>query len=328
MKTIALLVTRECYLSGITGPIDLFNIANQHWQYHTEDATEPLFQWRLLSLDGEAVTSSCGIRLAVDRPLDDSDYDAILVPGLHYRNEAGFRVLLSEMQVLIPWLLTQHQNNALLAATCTGTFVLADTGLLNGRHATTTWWLSRLFRHLYPAVLLQDDRMIVEDSGLICAGAVTSYLNLALHLVEKFAGQAIAAQCARLMLIDSKQLSQAPFANLQVGWQHQDDVVSQAQSWMQRNLHRELNLEDIANSISVSSRTLIRRFKEAAGQTPLAFLQSLRVEAAKRLLENTDLSLEMIVEKVGYSDVSSFRRLFSRTTQLTPREYRSRFGTR
>jgi transcriptional regulator GlxA family with amidase domain len=170
--------------------------------------------------------------------------------------------------------------------------------------------------------------MIVEDSGLICAGAVTSYLNLALHLVEKFAGPAIAAQCARLMLIDSKQLSQAPFASLQAGWQHQDDIVSQAQSWMQRNLHCELNLDDIASSIPVSPRTLIRRFKEAAGQTPLAFLQSMRVEAAKRLLENTDLSLEMIVEKVGYSDVSSFRRLFSRTTQLTPREYRSRFGAR
>jgi transcriptional regulator GlxA family with amidase domain len=262
----------------------------------------------------------------VDGALGDENYQAIVIPSIHYDGEKEFLDFLSSQETLYAWIRTQEKKQCVLAATCTGTFILANAGVLNNRTITTTWWLSGLFKHLYPQLALQEERILIEDNRIITGGAANSYINLAFHLAEKFAGISIASQCSRLMLIDSKQSSQAAFSNLQGRWKHQDDMVSNAQRWIDKHHHQELSLKDIAGYISTTQRTLSRRFNAAIGMSPLAYLQLVRVDAAKRLLENTGLNLEAIVEKIGYQDVSSFRRLFSRTTHLTPQEYRRQFS--
>lgn len=328
MKSIAFVATNNCYMSCISGVIDALAITNQHWQYHNKDATDPLFRWEILSLDGEDVRSGNGLTLNVDRRLSDIDqtFDTVIAPALNYPDEAQFLNDLESLDPLIPWLHKQQQQGAVLAAACSGTFLLARGGFLQGRVATTTWWLAQLFNHLYPDITLREDQILVEDDGIICAGAVNSYQNLALHLIEKFAGYAVAAQCARLMLIDSSQISQAPFANTQGRWRHSDELVLKAQTWIERNYYKEISLDDIADNIATSSRTLSRRFNSAMGMSPVNYLQKVRIEAAKRLLENSGMHLEAIIERVGYHDVSSFRRLFMRITNTTPHEYRKRFS--
>ncbi|MFQ5617299.1 MAG: GlxA family transcriptional regulator [Anaerolineales bacterium] len=321
------LVFDDCYASGVTGPIDVFHIANQLWVHH-HGAGEPLFRWRLVSPDGASVRTSTGLRLEVDGSLEDgSGADAVWVPGSHYESDEQMLALIERLRRSVhQWLQQQYEEGAVLAANCNGAFLLAATGLLENRRSTTSWWLARLFREQYPNVDLRPRELITEDDRLLCAGAVTAHLNLALRLVERYAGQHLALLCARTMLIDANRMSQAPYMMLQTHLKHADDLVLQAQSWMQDHLQQTFNLHDIAGELNVSQRTFIRRFKRATGETPIGYLQNLRIETAKRLLESTVLSLEEIIARVGYTDTSSFRRLFKRQTQLSPREYRKQFS--
>jgi transcriptional regulator GlxA family with amidase domain len=242
----------------------------------------------------------------------------------------AFLESLEGFRALWPALRRQHERGALIAANCSATFLLAETGLLDHRAATTSWWLTRAFRQRYPLVDLRSNETVTEQDGLLCSGAATAYLSLALRLVEKFAGPGIAAATAKTMLIDTNQLSQAPYKvlTMQNNLPHADQLVQQAQRWMERRLRQPFTLGDLAGELGVSERTLIRRFKQALGSTPVGHLQTLRIEFAKSLLETTVLTVDAVSERVGYIDPSSFRRLFKRETGLAPREYHQRFARR
>jgi transcriptional regulator GlxA family with amidase domain len=204
--------------------------------------------------------------------------------------------------------------------------LLARTGLLDSRRATTSWWLERTFRATFPRVQLHADELVTQDRRLWCGGAYTAYLNLGLRLVEELASPAVARACARIMLIDANRAFQTPYTVLQTHVGHSDDLVWRAQTWMQARLKNGFSTRAVAEALQVTERTLIRHFKQTLGEPPGRYLQRLRVEAARWLLEATDLSLEQIIERVGYADVSSFRRLFERETRLSPREYRHRLA--
>lgn len=324
MLRAAILAFDGCYSSSLGGFADILQVANSHLRQQQGEAAR-MIEWQFVSFSGPAVTTSTGLRFEA-RPVDAREtYDLIFVPSLHYPGRTEFDAILSKQREACAWLRAQWKAGAWIAANCTGTFILAQTGLLDGRLATTTWWLGDQFRRRFPRVDLQLDPVVTEVDRLICAGASASYLLQAIRVIERFAGPVIASQCAKSMLIDVSQTKQTPYLPLLSERAHTDSMVHRAQHWLQKNMKRELRMSEMAQEIGVSERTLIRRFNAALGQSPLNYLQSLRIDAARGLLEGSDLSVERVAEQVGYSDTSSFSRLFRHKVGLSPGAYRGRF---
>jgi transcriptional regulator GlxA family with amidase domain len=326
MRSVAILAFDDCLASSVTAVTDVLTIANQLWQRRNPEAAE-LFSCKLVSADGRPVTTSCGIRMEVDGGPPRKPADVVFVPGLHYRNDGS---LMSRVGAIASanrsWLLRHDRSGAWLATGCSGAFVFARLGLLDGKRATTSWWLAEFFRQQFPDVELQTEELVVRDGRMLSAGPANAHFNLALRIVEESVGRALARATAKVMLIDANRHSQLPYVVLRSELKHGDELVERAQGWMREHMRAGFSMREVARAVGTSPRNLIRRFKQAEGRTPLDYLQELRVETAKQLLETTKLDLDRIVERVGYRDASSFRRLFREQTTLSPREYRRRFA--
>lgn len=327
-RLVALLAYEDCQGSAISSLIEAFDIANLYATRGDPDAA-PLFRWVVVSSDGTPVHAMGGVRIKVDAaPSDVMEPDLIFIPGLHF--SGNLPRFLDQVRQLAErcgtWLRTQHDGGRLIAASCAGSFVLAEAGLLDGRRATTSWWLGRVFRTRYSKVDFCEGELVVRDDRIVSSGAFTACLDLALQLIEHFGGCALALSCAKVMLIHAKQDSQFTYMTLQARAQHHDELVLKAQSHIRSNLRLDLSVDNLAKALCVSSRTLNRRFHETLGCSPMQYIQEVRVESAKRLLETTDLSFDEIVRRVGHDDTSSFRRVFERTTQVSPMKYRQMFS--
>lgn len=321
----ALLALEGCYVSSLGGFADVLQVANAHLRKQQGNRSAERFDWRFVAAEGRPVNCSNGLSITTE-PLDAVDrFDLVFIPSLYYGGLRSFTRLLAAQRGLHPWLTRQWEQGAWLAANCTGTFVLADTGLLDGRSATTTWWLERQFRERYPRVDLQLQPVLTEGDRLLCAGASASYLLQAVKVIERFAGTAIAAQSAKTMLIDVSQTQQTPYLPLLADTSHDDALVQRAQHWLQNHLAAPLRMAELAEHLAVSERTLIRRFRQAVDTTPLTYLQHLRIDSARALLSGGDLTVQQIAHLVGYGDTSSFTRLFRERVGLSPSAYRTRF---
>lgn len=324
MPTAAILGFNDAYASVIGGFADMLQVANSHMRKQGIQPTG-LFEWHFVSACGQSVRASNGLELAM-RPISSDDrYDLVFVPSLHYRGWAEFQRFLTEQVEVRDWLSKQWKAGAWISANCTGTFLLAETGLLNHRTATTTWWLERHFRERFPSVDLQMRPAVTEDERLVCGGAHATFLLQSVRLLNRFVGKAIAMQCARSMLIDLTQTIQTPLQPLIADKSHNDPLIHRAQKWLQDHMAQQIRISELAQMLAVSDRTLIRRFNSTMGQSPLTYLQHLRIDTARALLEAGDLSTEQIAVYVGYSDTASFTRLFRERVGFTPSAYRGRF---
>lgn len=200
---------------------------------------------------------------------------------------------------------------------------MAEAGLLNDVPATTPWWFAEEFQRRYPQVKLDADKTLIDSGRVITAGAMTAHTDLSLHLLRRIGGAALARSVSGIMLVDGARASQRPF--MSVRKEFADPLLQNAVAWMSRHLARPVSIDELADAMHVSYRTLNRRFVEGASMAPLAYLQALRIERAKELLEDSNSDLETIIEQVGYEDASSFRRLFKRAIGLSPAQYRKRF---
>ena len=209
---------------------------------------------------------------------------------------------------------------------CTGAFLLAETGLLAGRRATTHWAFHDLFRQRYSDIELLGQEVIVDEGRLMTGGGATTFMNMIMYVVEKHLGQETARFASRMFLIDQNRPPQSAFAIFGPQKQHSDAAILRAQRLIESNLGDPLPMVDVAREVALSPRTFVRRFKAATGNTPIEYLQRTRVEAAKRLLESSKASVAEIIEGVGYEDAASFRRVFSRYVGLPPLSYRRRYG--
>jgi len=209
---------------------------------------------------------------------------------------------------------------------CSGVSLVAAAGFLDGKRATTHWGLAEVFREKYPKVKWMPELMVTEDQGFYCGGGVNASLDLSLYLVEKYCGHEIAMQCAKALLIDTPRAWQAGFAIVPLKTEHSDPSISSAQEWLHENFHRTFPLEMPARRVGMSERNFVRRFKQATGDTPLHYVQKLRIAAAKRLLESDHRTMQEIGDAVGYQDVAFFRQLFQRHTGVSPSAYRRSFG--
>ena len=208
---------------------------------------------------------------------------------------------------------------------CTGAFLLAETGLLNGKTATTHWGFVDQFRQMYPNVNLKPQRLITDEETLFCAGALGAGIDLSIYLVEKYCGRDVAVQCSKALLHDMNRNSQAPYSVFQFQKNHADETIRVTQQWIEANYTQEINLNQVAKTHGMSRRTFERRFKKATGDTPLFYLQRTRVEAAKRLLESSDGTFDEICYKLGYENSGHFRAVFKKHTGLLPTEYQRHF---
>jgi len=327
MKTIAILIFEGIMPSGVVGPTDIFNIANSISKHFDRTSMGDLFEVKFVSLDDCEVTTPNHITFKPTMKLNEIEQaDLVLVGGHHYTDEKGLLDHLKYMTNFTPYLQRAHASGTTICSFCTGSFALAQAGLLDHSKATVSWWLTQKFSQFFPSVELIMDKLIVKNNNVWTSGATTAYTSLCVELVEKYTNHQLASQLSRVLLLDNNRMSQLPYMRAQGALGHSDKAIASCQYWLQERLSQSITIKAMSDQCALSERTLIRRFKAATGVTPLSYLQQLRVDAAKQLLENTNLTLENIVTQVGYDDVSAFRRLFTKLTQLTPRAYRSSFG--
>lgn len=325
--TLGLLALEGGVLSSLTGPMDALRIAQQLAEVRNP-GTRLRLDTVLVGARGQReVVGMGGLRLGpVVSP--DLALDALVVPGFMHASTQDVLRRLAGFGPEIELLRALHLRGMPLAASCCGAFLLAEAGLLDGHLATTSWWLDATFRRRYPRVRLDVERMVVEDGGITTTGASTAVMGYVLQLLSRHVDPALAQHTARMMLIDPDRQSQAPYISLALTERPRHSLSEKAEAFLQKELHRELSIGELARHCGTSERSLLRHFRQHYGASPLAHLQHLRVERAKALLETTLLSFDEIVERCGYSDASSFRKLFKRATSLTPADYRERFRLR
>lgn len=323
MVNICFLADDGCCFSGISGLIDSFNIANLWYMDMMSGKGEPLFHMEIVSPEGKPFRVNGGFHVIPHSGFSDVGKSDVVIISPFLPNADLIR---SNAGAILDWIGDQYNNGASVAALCTGTFVLAETGLLNDRIATTNWLFARQFRARYPRVDLKPDRIITHDKGLICSGAVTAFYHLGLHLIETYGGKELASLCAKIFLVDESRTSQASYAIFNVLKSHGDLKVLNAQEWMEHHYTKTINMELLARQVGISSRHFIRRFKNATGESPLNYLQQIRVETAKKMLETRTGNIDEITRGIGYENSSTFRKLFKEFTGLSPREYRDKFA--
>jgi transcriptional regulator GlxA family with amidase domain len=320
---VTILFLDESFSSTATGPMEVFRHAGNLWNILTGSQPTPHFHVTTASVDGRAVRCDGSIRIQPDAALADiRKTDLIFVPttGLEIDN------VVERNAPVVPWLRRWQRKGAAIASVCSGVGLVAASGLLDGKRATTHWALAERFREKYPTVKWMPELMVTEDGGFYCGGGVHAALDLSLYLVEKFCGHEVAMQSAKAMLIETPRAWQAGFAIVPLKTEHRDENISSAQEWLHSNFHKNFSLETPARSVGMSLRNFVRRFKQATGDSPLMYVQKLRVAAAKRLLEGGHRTIQEISDAVGYQDVAFFRSLFQRHTGVSPNAYRQRFG--
>jgi transcriptional regulator GlxA family with amidase domain len=226
------------------------------------------------------------------------------------------------------WLRRMYRGGADVASCCTGAFLLGEAGLLDGRSATTHWAFQELLRARYPRVRLQPQAIVVDEGRVCTAGGATSFLNLALYLIERWLGSDVARAASRMFLVDVNKSPQSAYAMFASQKTHADAEILRAQALIEENLAQAPSVEQLSRQVAMSRRTFVRRFTRATGNSPRAYLQRIKTEAAKRALETSSQPISDIASEVGYADLVAFRRLFLRHTGLTPADYRRRYGPR
>jgi transcriptional regulator GlxA family with amidase domain len=303
--------------------MEVFRHAGSLWNILTKKKLSPSFRVTTASVDGHAVLCDGPISIKPMAAINNiRRTDLIFIPttGLSIDD------VVERNAPVVPWLKRWHKRGAAIASVCSGVGLVAATGMLDGRRATTHWGLAERFRQKYPKVKWMPELMVTEDHGFYCGGGVHAALDLSLYLVEKFCGHDIAMETAKALLIETPRAWQAGFAVVPLKTEHNDDAISTAQDWLHENFHRPFPLDAPARRVSMSLRNFVRRFKQATGDSPLIYLQKLRVAAAKRLLESNHRTVQEISDAVGYQDVAFFRALFQRHTGVSPSAYRERFG--
>lgn len=329
MPNVSVFAIDDILATGVTGPLEALNIANIQADIAGLPAAQR-FTWTVVSVDGKPVRSSAGFMLPVEGNYQlANNAEIIIIPGFNHRSGRDVSHFVSNMpDGYLAWLKSRADAGKVLCGICSGTFVLAEAGLLDGKHATTSWWLTKTFRRRYPAVALQPREVVTEDDNLICGGSASSWMHVCLQLIRRYMTEEVASNCAAIMLVDPQQASQAPYLRAEHLTALRDDAIEHAIQYMREHYSEDIGVANLADRAAMSERTFVRRFRDVTGMPPGHYLQKMRIDLAKHQLSHSDAPLEQIMHNVGYRDISSFRRLFKKEVDASPKQYRERFSRR
>lgn len=324
MIKVCILGFEYAFATSITGVIDLLSTAGTAWNFFQGKQLSPKFEVRLATLDGNPVRCLNNLTLNAHCRFDEiGEVDVLMVPSIGGEIEKALERNPEILAIIQKYAQTKTQ----ITGNCTGSFFLAEAGLLDGRKATTHWAQAERFRQRYPKVNLVPEQLITTDGQVFCSGGGSAWLDLALYLIELYIDHETAIESAKAMVMDSgRRQSQLNYFSVHRNKYHKDETVKAVQEWVDQNYAKDFSLAWLADQYAMSPRTLIRRFKAATGESPLAYLQAVRIDVAKKYLESSTQTIAEITQNVGYEDVSSFSKMFKRKVGLSPREYRARFS--
>jgi Transcriptional regulator containing an amidase domain and an AraC-type DNA-binding HTH domain len=320
MKHISILVPKRAILGSLEGSRQLLTQVNH---FMNDRGEGPIFKVQLVGLD-KATNLSGGLFTAnADVTIEEvNKTDLIIIPAF----DGDLQQALEDNKAFIPFIQQQYKNGAEVASLCLGAFLLASTGLLNGRKCATHWMAANAFRKMFPEVTLVDNKIITEEHGLYSSGGAFSYLNLILHLIDKFAGHEFAVLAAKVFAIEIERSSQASFMIFQGQKEHEDDIIRQAQDHIEQNFAEKMTVDQLADMYAVGRRSFERRFKKATSNTVQEYIQRVKMEAAKATLESSRENVTEVMYKVGYTDNKAFRSTFKKITGLSPMEYKNKYN--
>jgi len=246
----------------------------------------------------------------------------IIIPSLNHNYQKAVRA----NKLLIDWIAQQYKEGAEIASICTGAFMLASAGLLDGKTCSTHWSAADTFRTMFPKVHLQADRLITDEHGIYTNGGAYSFLNLVIYLVEKYYDRQTAIFCSKVFQIEMDRNSQSAFTIFTGQKLHGDDMVQQAQAYIENKLDEKISVEDLSSRFAVGRRNFDRRFIKATGNTPLEYSQRVKMESAKKAFETSRKTVNEVMYEVGYSDIKAFREVFRKITGMSPLEYRGKYN--
>lgn len=319
MKTVSILVPESSVIQAVADPQYLFSAVNQ---FLTMNGRDPLFRVQLVGSKPEVFFNNGTIAVRPEKLLHEVAHtDLVFIPALFGDMEAAVRTNTD----LIPWICAQHAQGAEIASLCVGAFLLAETGLLNGRKCSTHWGFHQEFRERYPEVEVVDGSIITEENRIYSSGGAHSYWNLLLHLVEKYTDRETAILASKYFAVDIDRDSQNAFAMFKGQKNHNDDVVRSIQDFMETHIDARMSVDELADRAAIGRRSFERRFKQATGNSVLEYMQRIRIEAAKKSFETSRKNISEVMYDVGYTDTKAFRTIFRKITGLTPLEYRNKY---
>jgi len=321
MKHISILVPEgDSSLSNLEATFKMFLMTNTALE---REGKSPKFTIDLVGTQKKARSSNGIFSITPSVSIEEVEKtDLIIIPAIH----GDYKEVVSKNRSFIPWIKSQYERGAEVASLCIGAFILAGTGLLDGKACATHWLAAREFREMYPKVHLIEDKIITDENGLYTSGGAYSSLNLNLYLVEKFAGREMAILSSKIFEIDINRFSQSPFIIFKGQKEHNDTEVLKAQEYIEQNYQHKITVEFLSQNMAVSRRTFERRFKKATSNTVIEYLQRVKVEAAKKELEKGRKTVNEVMYDVGYNDPKAFRETFKKITCMTPLEYLQKYN--
>ena len=321
MKHVSILIPKgHTSLVNIEGTHQIFGEVNK---ILSEMGRDPIFNVKLVGLSRATTQTSGLFTVNPDELIKDvKKTDLIFIPALH-DDQVKAREMNKEF---IPWIINQYKNGAEIASFCIGSFFLASTGLLKGKQCTTHWIFANQFRNMFPDVILLDDKIMTAQDGIYTSGGAYSYLNLLLYLIEKYAGRDVALIISKAFMIDIDKDNQSQFIIFKGQKEHDDIEVIKAQEYIEKNFNEKITIDQLADMLALSRRSLERRFKKATCNTVTEYIHRVKIEAAKMSLESSRNNINEVMYKVGYADPKAFRITFKRITGLSPLQYRNKYN--
>lgn len=312
-----------CSAISSLGAYDLLMKANVYAKMiNHSQRNDDLFDITLAGVSKKRVAGLGGVSISTHEAFKNiTDTDLVIIPAIDEPTEE----IINKNMKAVDWISKMYDAGADIASICTGAFILAETGLVDNKSVTTHWIAEDFFRRRYPKVTLALGNIILDEGRICSSGGASSFLNLVLYLIEKYGSKDLASFCSKIFLVDPNKGNQNSYAIFGIQKNHNDPAILKVQQYIEENYTGDLNVSTLSEQIYVSRRNFIRKFKRATGNTPLEYIQRVRVEAAKRELESSSNTINEIVQNVGYEDNASFRRLFQKYTGLTMSDYRNRY---
>lgn len=320
MKDICFIIYDEVILSNVSGVLDMLTATNGFLE---SCGKEPVFNIRLVSekpIHTPMYVPSPFISYHLFKDIEHTDL--VIAPAFYGDPETA----ISKNTALIKWIGQMRAKGTEVASLCLGSYFLAEAGILNGKPCTSHWMAIDDMRIRYPEAEILSDMVMTDQEGIYTSGGAFLSLNLILYLIEKFCGREVSIWTSKMFSIDINKVNQSHFAVFQGQRRHEDEEILKAQDYIEKNYHLQISTEQVADMSNMSKRNFIRRFKSATQNTPLEYLQRVKIESAKKALEKNSENINSLMYNAGYNDIKTFRTIFKRITGLTPHDYRKKYS--